>query len=58
MKRLILRSVIFVSLIVFMVIFVMTVFRSSFPLLWIPVTILSGLLLLYFPYKKFFKKKQ
>jgi len=57
MKKLIFRITLFSSLIVTLVVIIMSIFRSSYPLFWIPATIISGLLLLYFPYEKFFKKK-
>jgi hypothetical protein len=58
MRRVIFRYLVFAVLLVLLVIMNMMVFRSPFPVFWVPTGILTGVLLIYFPYETFFKKKE
>jgi hypothetical protein len=57
MRRNLVRIILFIILLIFLFIINMTVFRSSFPLLWFVTFIGSVIGLIYFPYNKFFKIK-
>jgi len=54
MKILFYKSVIFAFLVSATIFVNMMVFRSDYPLFWIPSALVSLILLVAFPYKKFF----
>jgi len=57
MKGLLFRIILFVLLLVAIVVVNAFVFRSELPMLWFLTLLGSVILLLFFPYKRFFNNK-
>ena len=56
MRKTVFRALVFVLMIIVMIILNMYVFRSSLPIFWFLTLIGSVLILIIFPYNKFFKQ--
>jgi hypothetical protein len=57
MRKLILKSLLFLVMLIAMVIATMVLFRSAYPLMWIIASGLFTLILIIFPYRTFFNFK-